>query len=356
MNAVIEYLSQNWSLILILVAFAIVLKITVFLDRKTTIRMYILIVSIFLLSIIVYLEFFFADLNEYQDARAVMMAIRYSAVPIIIALIMLALFKRGHWAVLLPAAALTIVNVVSIFTGIVFKINASNELVRGPLGYLPYIAVGLYSLALIGVLIWQSNKRATDIIPIIFLAFALSSGLIFPFIIKKEYSKIFCSTIAIALFVYYVFSILQLTKKDPLTGLLNRQAYYAMSSKSRDITALLSIDMNGLKVINDNGGHASGDEALKCVATCLTRAAKINQLAFRVGGDEFVIICYRTSEEELKKLVERIEKNVSETQYSCSIGYSHKNGGAKSIDAMLKESDEMMYAAKAKHYENSSVS
>ena len=67
----------------------------------------------------------------------------------------------------------------------------------------------------------------------------------------------------IALFIYHVFSILQLTKKDALTGLLNRQAYYGETSRSfKDITAIISLDMNGLKKINDTYGHDAGDEAL----------------------------------------------------------------------------------------------
>ena len=178
-------------------------------------------------------------------------------------------------------------------------------------------------------------------------------GLILPFVLGKDYSIIFCTTIAIALFVYYVFSILQLTKKDALTGLLNRHAYYAaIADDPKDVTALISIDMNGLKTINDTGGHAAGDEALLTLALCFQRAVKQKQFVYRVGGDEFVIICRRTSESEVKQLLERIEKNVSGTVYSCAVGYSYSPAGDKTIDQMLKESDEMMYAKKAQYHQS----
>ena len=350
-----SYILQNWALILVLLAFAIMLKITVFLDHKTKVRMYVLIAAVFLLSIIVFTEFYLADINEYQDVRVVMMAIRYSATPVIISLILYALVKRSRWYVIIPAMLLTVVNIVSIWTGIVFSVDDSGDLIRGALGYLPYIGVGLYSFALILTLVLQSNKQATEIIPIAFLAFAFASGLIFPFILGKDYSKIFCTTIAVSLFVYYVFLILQLTKKDALTGLLNRQAYYAAIRNPKDITAFLSIDMNGLKVINDTGGHHAGDVALETLAMCFFKAAHSNMHVYRLGGDEFVILCKKTSEEDLHKLLDRINKNVSETKYSCSIGYSFSIDGSKPIAQMVKESDQMMYQNKAEYYKQNGI-
>ena len=244
-----------------------------------------------------------------------------------------------------------IIDVVSIFTGIVFKINDENKLVRGPLGYLPFIVAGLYCAFLIFILIKRSNKRALEIIPVIFLSVAFASGLIFPFVFGPAFSQIFCPTIAVALFIYYVFSILQLTKKDALTGLLNRQAYYAETSRTyKDITAIISLDMNGLKKINDTYGHDAGDEALETLALCFARACKVKQSAYRMGGDEFAIVCHKTSEKEVKALIERIEKYVAETKYTCSVGYSYRKDGFINLDDLLKDSDEKMYSNKAEFY------
>lgn len=351
MNVFAEYLLQNWALILILSAFAIMLRITVFLDKRTVIRMYVLIVFTFLLSICVYTEFHLAEIGQSPDARLWMMFIRYSSTPVILSLILFALVKRAKWYVLLPAIALSIVNLVSIWTGIVFGLDQSGELVRGAVGYLPYIGVGVYAAVLVFMLIKQSNKQATEIIPIFFLAFTFATGLIFPFIMGKAYSRIFCSSIAIGLFVYYVFLILQLTKKDALTGLLNRQAYYAyLHTGGKDITAFITIDMNGLKAINDNEGHLAGDEALTVLALCFKRAASVRQSIYRMGGDKFIIICRKTSEQDVLDLIRDIKTNVSETRYSCSIGYCYAPSGTKNFEEMVKESDQMMYAEKAAYY------
>jgi hypothetical protein len=63
MEIITSYLLQNWGMILVLIAFIIMLQITVFLDRKTIFRMYILIGSVFLLSLIVFVEFYLADIK-----------------------------------------------------------------------------------------------------------------------------------------------------------------------------------------------------------------------------------------------------------------------------------------------------
>jgi len=346
-----NYFLENWALILILLAFTAILKTTVFLDRKTIQRMYVLIVLAFLLSIVVYIEFLLADQTGCRNLRLVLMAVRYSATPFIIAQVIFALVKKFRAYILVPAIALALVDFVSIFTGVVFGVDGDNVFYRGPLGLLPFAVAGLYCVFLVYVLFKRSNKTFIEIVPIAFLCFAFLSGLFLPFVFGKAYSHLFCTIIAIALFVYYVFLILQLTTIDPLTGLLNRQAFYAdISRKPEEITALLSMDMNGLKAINDTGGHSVGDEALVTLAVCFTRALKHGQSGYRIGGDEFAIVCRKSSQSEIVQLAERIKNAVAETAYSCSIGYSYRSDGTESIDDLLKESDKMMYADKARHY------
>lgn len=347
-----NYLLQNWPLILILTAFAIALYNTVYLEQKAVRRMYVLIAGVFLLSVSVFIEFASAAVSENRILRSILMAIRYSATPFIISQINYTLVKKQTWYIFIPSIILAVIDVVSIFTGIVFKIGADNSFSRGPLGYLPFIVAGLYSFELVFLLVKRSNKKAMEIVPIVFLSLALLSGLVFPFVFGSDFSQIFCPTIGIALFVYYVFTILQQTKKDSLTGLLNRHAFHAdICNDPEEITALISIDMNGLKTINDTQGHAAGDEALVTLALCFNRALRTRQFGYRIGGDEFVILCRKTSKEEMMDLVGRIERNVGETKYKCAIGYSYSGDGKKPMDELLKESDMMMYAVKAQFYQ-----
>lgn len=346
-----DYIIQNWALILILPAFAISLKTTIFLDKKSVKRLYILIAGIFLLSVVVFLEFALSDLGGYTTERTILMAVRYSATPIIVAMILFTLVKKIKWFIFIPAIVLTGINFLSIFNGIVFSLDENGTLRRGPLGLLPYIVAGLYGVYLVFALYKRCNKLYTEVVPIAFLAFAFASGLFLPFIFGKNYSHMFCITIAIALFIYFEFLMLQGTKKDPLTGVLNRQAYFTDTEVNSDrITGLVTVDMNGLKEINDNQGHAAGDEALITLALCLLHAEKSGQSVYRIGGDEFVIICRDASQKEVLDLVDRIRKNVDETACSCSIGYCFAEEKSKNIDNMLRKADQMMYAEKSRYY------
>lgn len=352
-EAIKEYIFQNWILILVLGAFIVVLSITSFSSKKATMRYMSLLILIFLLSIVVFAEFYLPSVSENKTIRLILMAIRYSATPFVLALVMIVLVRRLRYFTLIPAAVLLVIDIVSIFNGIVFSINESNELVRGPLGYLPFIMCGLYMVFLIYILIKRSNKRLIEIVPIAFLSISLASGVIFPFIFGNKFAQIFCTIIVVSLFIYYVFDILLLVKKDSLTGLLNRQAYYVETRRDyKDITAIVSLDMNGLKKINDTYGHLAGDEALIALAVCFSKASRARESVYRMGGDEFVIVCRKTSKEDVEALVERIEKNVKETKYTCSIGYSYHEPGSIKLEDFLKESDEIMYANKADYYNN----
>ena len=351
-----HYILQNWILILILFAFVVFLVSTALIDKKATRRLFFLIGEIFVLSLCVFCEFHFAheefkDIAVLRTVRTVLMAIRYSAAPMLLAHVIFTVVKRMKALVFIPAGALAVIDIVSIPTGIVFSLSEENKLIRGPLGYLPFIIAGLYCAFLIYILIKRSNKRSVEIIPIILLAVSFVSCITFPFIFRADFAQLFCPTIAVALFIYYVFSILSLVKKDALTGLLNRQAYYSETSRNyKDITAIISIDMNGLKKVNDTYGHQAGDEALIALAICFSRACKVNQSAYRMGGDEFAIVCRKNTEEEVLKLIERINELVSKTKYTCSIGYSFQKDGHTELEELLKVSDERMYTAKAEYY------
>ena len=353
-EAIKDYFFQNWILLLILGAFIVVLSITSFTNRKTSARYLLLLLLIFLLSIVVFSEFYFQSLTENRIAKLVLMSIRYSATPFVVALVIMVLVKKQSYFIFLPAILLLILNVVSIFTGIIFDVNSSTyELERGPLGYLPFFVSGLYIVFLIALLIIRCNKRWVEIFPIIFLSIALTSGVVFPFIFGSKFSQIFCTIMAVSLFIYYVFTILELAKKDALTGVLNREAYYIETRRDyKDITAIVSLDMNGLKTINDTYGHAAGDEALVTLALCFAKATRVRQSVYRMGGDEFVIVCRKTSEEEVVALVKRIEEYISETNYSCSIGYSYHEEGTIKLEDLLKESDKQMYSNKTEYYKN----
>jgi diguanylate cyclase (GGDEF)-like protein len=104
-----------------------------------------------------------------------------------------------------------------------------------------------------------------------------------------------------------------LSVTDPLTGLANRRRLLAAfgdelnrSARYGTPLALLLIDLDRLKEINDRRGHAQGDRALQLVAESLRRSCRATDLAARTGGDEFLVLAVNTSAGEALALAHRI--------------------------------------------------
>lgn len=149
--------------------------------------------------------------------------------------------------------------------------------------------------------------------------------------------------------------------KDPLTGLANRiglnqrltQAWQRAQRK-QELLALILIDLDGFKAINDRHGHAAGDQLLLQVAGRLQVSARTTDLVARLGGDEFVLVCEAIgSEEQAHALAERILHSLTQpvqlgevqVSLSASIGISICHG--QSHEKLLREADQAMYRAKA---------
>ena len=118
----------------------------------------------------------------------------------------------------------------------------------------------------------------------------------------------------------------------------------------RDISAVASFDMNGLKTLNDSLGHGEGDKALAEIGRCLQEVNDKNTFAYRVGGDEFVVLFLRQTKEAVEQVIRRIRENVEKAGYSVSIGYAMKTP-AQNLEEALQESDRKMYQEKAGYYQ-----
>lgn len=107
--------------------------------------------------------------------------------------------------------------------------------------------------------------------------------------------------------------------EDGLTGLLNRQALERMlprelaaAERQGQLLTLVMIDLDLLKPINDTWGHAAGDRALRDVAGAITAALRQSDLAFRLGGDEFMLLLPATDEAGARTVIERVRAALAE--------------------------------------------
>ncbi|MDX1627027.1 MAG: EAL domain-containing protein, partial [Wenzhouxiangellaceae bacterium] len=145
---------------------------------------------------------------------------------------------------------------------------------------------------------------------------------------------------------------------DTLTGLPNRQRlgedFEEMRNAHRDGFALLFIDMDNFKTVNDGFGHAQGDGVLGQIGSRLRHLLEPGERVARVGGDEFVVLTPETGAEELmeragqfiERLAEPYVVNGIPCELGCSIGIARWPEAGTSLSDGLRSADVAMYAAK----------
>ncbi|MCI7759475.1 MAG: GGDEF domain-containing protein [[Eubacterium] saphenum] len=147
---------------------------------------------------------------------------------------------------------------------------------------------------------------------------------------------------------------------DKLTHCFNRRAYendmHNYSDNHEEDFVFISIDVNGLKKVNDTMGHAAGDELLSGAARCMRRCFGDVGKVYRTGGDEFAIILF-ADDEKLAELKETFEKAVESwsgkmvKSISVSCGYvCAKEFPNKTAAEIAKIADERMYKTKSEYY------
>lgn len=149
---------------------------------------------------------------------------------------------------------------------------------------------------------------------------------------------------------------------DPLTGVLNRRGFerdaaQRLTDSADDATgALLFIDLNGFKGINDQFGHEVGDQLLKIAAERLRKSLRSHDIIGRPGGDEFVALVPDVDDLVADRLAKRLTRtleqpyNIGRQQLHCaaSIGLALYPKNANTLTGLLREADQAMYRAKAR--------
>jgi diguanylate cyclase (GGDEF)-like protein/PAS domain S-box-containing protein len=154
---------------------------------------------------------------------------------------------------------------------------------------------------------------------------------------------------------------------DALTGLANRtllqdrlQQAIVAGQRRKDHVMLAFIDLDDFKLVNDNLGHAKGDELLKIIASRLQSSVRASDTVARMGGDKFILLLHSHAQNELTleshitELVRRVLDNIvqpvilaeQDVRISCSIGLASYPQDGQDADALLKNAEAAMYGAK----------
>lgn len=145
----------------------------------------------------------------------------------------------------------------------------------------------------------------------------------------------------------------QLSYLDTLTSFYNRNRYMQDIAEIEDndtSIGIVYVDVNGLKEINDHLGHDAGDNLLKKCSKII-RASYMTSSCYRIGGDEFVIICKGISESEFHTSVLQLKHNFEQSDCKAAIGYKWESN-CSDIEMTIKKADEFMYADKKEFYHN----
>jgi diguanylate cyclase (GGDEF)-like protein len=165
--------------------------------------------------------------------------------------------------------------------------------------------------------------------------------------------------------VQYRQQLVHLAEHDVLTGIRNRRCFerdlsdqVGRAHRYGEPSALLMIDINGFKQINDAHDHKVGDKVLKAVGVALTGRLRRTDIVARLGGDEFVVLLPYAGADQARATSEALRRVISETSIqlddgttlsvSASVGIALIGPETVSDDAVLAEADRSMYQDKGR--------
>lgn len=149
-----------------------------------------------------------------------------------------------------------------------------------------------------------------------------------------------------------------LATRDSMTGCYNRRSFFDVFEKTwnssqrygHDVSCVM-VDVDHFKSVNDNYGHAMGDEVLKRVASTLLETARDSDIVCRYGGEEFCVLLPQIDIHGATQAAERFRKAIESLEFdqlsiSASLGCSDQLQGAETAEGMLEQADMALYQAK----------
>lgn len=140
-------------------------------------------------------------------------------------------------------------------------------------------------------------------------------------------------------------SALTAAHKDPLTGIGNRAAFNEALNREIELAqrhqrslGMIVIDIDHFKSINDTYGHSIGDCLLKAMANCANNTIRLSDQLFRYGGEEFVVLLPETNDKGVKRLADRIRRNVAAMDCACE-GKHIKMTASFGVTTLRKDED-----------------
>jgi len=287
-----------------------------------------------------------------RDMRMITSIAGYALRPVAVLGFLLVVWPSGRkrWFLWIPAILNALLYSSALFSPLAFTFNENYSFSRGPLGWIMFPVCLLYLImALVVVHIRFRERRAGDMVTI----YACTLGCLGAMAVDVRIGDItIISAVLISSMTFYLFLRAQDTDHDPLTRLWNRMTFYEDCRKYRSaVSAVVSIDMNGLKKTNDELGHAAGDRALKTIGRNLRQISSRKIIAYRIGGDEFMLLFLHCNEDEAQIALNAFLESTWEAGLSVAVGLAVRTESGESMDELIHLSDQHMYQDKSMYYQ-----
>lgn len=345
------YLVQSNFVVLALVVFSLVFLLTSRTLDKREKRIF-LIANIFVLILVFAdsVDSYLKSKEELNYARYISSAIGYTLRPGVIFLVVYNLRNRRTGEkkyTYIPFLVNGIMAFLSIFNGLVFWFDEENQFHRGILGILPFVTCFIYLFILIARVAVKhhiTNKKEYAVLYVILFFAVVATA----FEVKFKFDFLDNGILAISLIFFYFFLYIERMKKDPMTNAFNRQTYNLdILSLANKRFIVVSVDINNLKTINDRKGHDEGDKAIMGVAESIMKNLKYGCYFYRIGGDEFIILCPGVDRTTIESMMEQCEQDAKQLKYEFSWGMAEYSPGMD-YGEVYRLSDTNMYEMKRK--------
>ncbi|WP_296972013.1 HD domain-containing phosphohydrolase [Tepidanaerobacter sp. EBM-38] len=250
--------------------------------------------------------------------------------------------EAGIWADVIKEKKSIIIN----------DFNIKSSCPKGHVKLSKYLSIPIYDKGKIVAIVAVANKE-TDYIQDDISGLTLIFNNVWTLVMRKRNEELLIKEKE--LLKTTLNSIEYLSYHDQLTGLYNRRFFEEelrrLDTQRNLPISVIMADVNGLKLANDAFGHELGDKLLQKAADVLKMSCRKEDIIARVGGDEFIILLPKTSEKDVKQIIERIiiassNVKVGSIPLSMSCGWEAKKTVGDDINEVLKKAENLMYKRK----------
>jgi len=327
----ISALGPNFLAILILSLLVLLIRRNPILTKERSRAYYILVLAVLF---VVFLETFIGVLPLTFDVPySLFYSLSFFITPIVPLLFAKVIYPsvvtHKNKLIFFPFVIHLIFAISNPFTGLYFSLSESNQIVYGSFFKLFFIFL-CYAYCLVYYASYKASRgyekadRPYFYIPATVSLLCSVLQWLPPFLLLGR------SGLAVGMFYYYTFMRELHHRYDPLTGAMNRMAFQTAMEKLQNHNAvtIAVFDLNRLKQINDNYGHSVGDKTISDMAKIIQESFGGIGTVYRIGGDEFCLICEKTKKDLIETAFGRVDElvakhsDVHDVPFSIAYGYA----------------------------------